>query len=116
MWNVRAASYNARCVSVSLESEPPFRPFQKANAGLGTPLPNAPLPRQELPELEVGEVIPAEFFPENQTALMGWSHEQINALSILANDDFSIITSDRVLQRRLKVERYLTGYPIHVDY
>jgi hypothetical protein len=107
--NMRAAGCNARVVYDAVASRQPrhFHRFVKDTPGLGNGLPDVPAPVDPIPELQVGDVVPNYYFPESPSALRDWSHQQINSLSILLNNDFGIERADKLNERRHMLLHYL---------
>lgn len=110
-WNLLATTYNVSCERTGRR----YRPFKKAKIGLGEPIPRsngARITLSNLPTVTVGDVIPAEYFPATPNAASAMTHETIDALSVIMNEDFGIASQDSINIRKRKVMYYITHYDV----
>lgn len=60
--------------------------------------------------MAVGEVIPSEYFHAKAVAVDATTHENIDALSVVLNEDFGITCQDLIATHKRKVLHYVTNY------
>uniref|UniRef100_K3X4M0 Uncharacterized protein n=1 Tax=Globisporangium ultimum (strain ATCC 200006 / CBS 805.95 / DAOM BR144) TaxID=431595 RepID=K3X4M0_GLOUD len=109
LWNQQAANLNRLCIHADSQAAIALRAFQKVNPGIGAGLPGVGIPRRLLPVLNVGDVVPAPFFPADWSVLGSWQHADINALSIILNDNFGITRKEPLHILRERLRHFLTS-------
>jgi hypothetical protein len=85
----------------------PLFPYRNSNQALGGPLPGRPVPAVPPVLPAVGATIPTPPFPRDIHDADSFTMDQIEALSMVLNNDFGIIAQDSLVECRSKMKDYL---------